>query len=172
MARDLDEIGVGWMRRFLRNGWLCVGAAVLALTVMFTVWYQPFRAGYWDVPYMAIPFRTLMGLAFGFVVLAAACLPFEFPSWVNRPLDYLGQISYGIYLWHWLVLLSLQKDRPNPDPKVLFRVLALTMVLAAISWHFMEQPFMQRFRHARLVREPAPDSSRNKAEGRLTPINA
>jgi peptidoglycan/LPS O-acetylase OafA/YrhL len=64
-----------------------------------------------------------------------------------KPLLYLGQISYGLYVFHPLVIALVrwafaQIGRPYPDqPAVMFLVLvAGTIAIAAMSWHFYERP--------------------------------
>ena len=64
-----------------------------------------------------------------------------------RPLLYLGQISYGLYVFHPL-MISLARwgfsrlEQPYPEnPAVMFVFLiAGTIALAALSWHFYEKP--------------------------------
>jgi len=65
-----------------------------------------------------------------------------------RPIVFVGLISYSLYLWHWPVLVFakylLQID---PDPTSLgFRMLLLvvSMILAVLSWKFVETPFRKR----------------------------
>ncbi|ALJ19025.1 acyltransferase family protein [Microbacterium sp. No. 7] len=54
------------------------------------------------------------------------------------PLRWIGERSYGIYLWHWPLLVLL----PGAAASVAggMGVLALTLVLAALSFRFVEQP--------------------------------
>ena len=60
----------------------------------------------------------------------------------NRPLQYLGDISYSLYLWHWPliifapIVLSNQFQAPQ---KVVVGLLALGV--AALSKRFIEDPF-------------------------------
>ena len=65
-----------------------------------------------------------------------------------RPVRFLGDISYSVYLWHWpLVVLApdvLGHDARWPD---LVGIAALTLALATLTERFVERPF----RAARLV---------------------
>lgn len=59
-----------------------------------------------------------------------------------RPMVGVGLISYSLYLWHWplLVLGRVWLQRPlSPSEAAL--VVALSAVLAALTWRFVEQPF-------------------------------
>jgi peptidoglycan/LPS O-acetylase OafA/YrhL len=55
-------------------------------------------------------------------------------------LKYLGDISYGIYLWHLPVLVSLKEANWESNGNALCLVICLTLVCASASWHFVEQP--------------------------------
>lgn len=58
-----------------------------------------------------------------------------------RPLVWLGEISYGVYLYHWPVFLWLSPDRTGLDPGPLCVVrLAVTLALAATSLRWLEGP--------------------------------
>ena len=58
---------------------------------------------------MVVFWRTGLALTFGALVLLAAQLPDITRVSSLRPLDYLGEISYGIYLWHLPVILALKE---------------------------------------------------------------
>lgn len=69
------------------------------------------------------------------------------------PFDYLGRISYGMYLWHYPIILLLQV-RFAPDPNItLLLALPLTVAAATVSWFALERPLARRFHH-RLVARP------------------
>jgi peptidoglycan/LPS O-acetylase OafA/YrhL len=73
------------------------------------------------------------------VVQAPAGLPARVLGW--RPLAYIGQISYGLYLWHWPVILTLTAARTGLVGWQLFGLRSLTsFVLAVLSSHFVEIP--------------------------------
>jgi peptidoglycan/LPS O-acetylase OafA/YrhL len=59
-----------------------------------------------------------------------------------RPLVLVGLISYSLYLWHWpiLALLRYRIDEQLP-PAVRLVAVTLSVVLAILSWRFIEQPF-------------------------------
>ena len=73
------------------------------------------------------------------------------------PVEYLGRISYGVYLWSLPIGLALANP-PGTDPHT-FRAFLLTCVLtvsaAAISYHFVEQPILSRRRFTRTKPAPA-----------------
>lgn len=64
-----------------------------------------------------------------------------------QPLRWVGDRSYGIYLWHWPVILLLGGDRFPNDGLVrdTARVL-VSVLLADLSYRFVEQPIRRRRR--------------------------
>lgn len=75
-------------------------------------------------------------------------------SWVNRKIlanklmVYIGLISYPLYLWHWPLLsfATIIKGRP-PEPEVLLLVVVLSILLAFLSYQFIEKPIRQSVRN-------------------------
>ncbi len=57
------------------------------------------------------------------------------------PLRLVGVVSYGLYLYHWPVFVVVDAERLDLAPVPLFAVrLAITAVLAAASYRFIEEP--------------------------------
>ena len=64
------------------------------------------------------------------------------------PLHFLGTISYGIYLWHWPVIVYLNGTRTglSTGPLDLLRI-AVTLALSTASYYLVERPI--RLAHGR-----------------------
>jgi peptidoglycan/LPS O-acetylase OafA/YrhL len=90
----------------------------------------------------------------------AVCTAVQFRWLAWRPLCYVGTISYGLYLWH---VLLLRFGYP-PVPTVLVSVAA-----AALSFHLVERPFL-RGRRPSAPAEQAAAHTRT-APKTLTPSN-
>jgi peptidoglycan/LPS O-acetylase OafA/YrhL len=59
-----------------------------------------------------------------------------------RPVRWVGQRSYSIYIWHWPVVVVTRPDLDVRGPLVLINLcrLALILGLGALSYHFIEVP--------------------------------
>jgi peptidoglycan/LPS O-acetylase OafA/YrhL len=85
-----------------------------------------------------------------FPVVGAALLvaPWQEAHLVRRalsvaPVVFLGKISYSLYLWHWPVLV-LWKHYTGAEELTAIEATALgllSLILAAASWRWIEQPF-------------------------------
>ena len=59
-----------------------------------------------------------------------------------RPLVFVGLISYSLYLWHWPVIVFAEVWLLlAPTPAVMAGEVAASVVLAILSWRFVETPF-------------------------------
>jgi peptidoglycan/LPS O-acetylase OafA/YrhL len=83
-------------------------------------------------------YRYLLGLAIGYGTLWFAYAP-RLPA-----LRGLGDWSYGTYLWGFPVQQALISFGVLHDPLTLFAcALAPTLLLAALSWHWIERPALR-----------------------------
>ena len=61
------------------------------------------------------------------------------------PLRWVGRISYGLYLWHWPVYLTLTHTRTGLDGVTLLGArLAVSFAFATVSFYALEQPIRRR----------------------------
>ena len=65
-------------------------------------------------------------------------------SW--RPLRYIGDISFSLYLWHWPVALGVQQVMPHTAPflQQAGLTIGISVALAALTFHFVERPFQRK----------------------------
>jgi peptidoglycan/LPS O-acetylase OafA/YrhL len=57
-----------------------------------------------------------------------------------RPIQFLGKISYSLYLWHWPVVVFYRLVK-EPERLDKLAMIAISIALATISWRFIERPF-------------------------------
>jgi peptidoglycan/LPS O-acetylase OafA/YrhL len=64
----------------------------------------------------------------------------------NAPLVWLGLRSYSFYLWHWPILMLTRPnlDVPLSGPFLVILQLGATLLLADLSYRYVEQPFRHR----------------------------
>jgi peptidoglycan/LPS O-acetylase OafA/YrhL len=62
-----------------------------------------------------------------------------------RPMVFLGLISYSLYLWHWVLLVVLHLYLLRTlDGAEMCGAVALSVLIASVSWRFVETPFRTR----------------------------
>ncbi len=61
------------------------------------------------------------------------------------PMVYIGKLSYGIYLWHYALLVLVRFHSPNRMLAV--SAVAGSFVMAALSYHLLEKPILRFKEH-------------------------
>ncbi|MER2556356.1 MAG: acyltransferase [Candidatus Competibacter denitrificans] len=123
--------------------WTATGAVVAWPT--FNIYWQ--WSSYWEFWWMVIFWKTLPGVIFFAVLIVAIKVIslIKINKFIFIPFWYLGEISYGIYLWHFLVILILGKTKIFTAEEFLVLTLFFTISLSIFSWHFLEKPIIRRF---------------------------
>ncbi|MGW8391276.1 acyltransferase family protein [Pseudoduganella sp. HUAS MS19] len=68
----------------------------------------------------------------------------------SRILVAVGLVSYSAYLWHQpLLAFARHRSLEGPSPALMAGLVVLTMVLAYLSWRFVEKPFRNRSKFGR-----------------------
>jgi peptidoglycan/LPS O-acetylase OafA/YrhL len=67
-------------------------------------------------------------------------------TWVGRLLShpaprFIGLISYSLYLWHWPIIVFARYVFLDLDLALKLAILPLAIVMATLSWRFVERPF-------------------------------
>jgi peptidoglycan/LPS O-acetylase OafA/YrhL len=117
--------------------WVGLPGLVAAVSVPVVLLAAPTLAAYSGA-------LTVFCVAVAAVLVAVVRCP-ESPvgrllSW--SPLVWLGQLSYGLYLWHWPVFLALTGARTGLTgwPLLALRI-AVSLVLTVLTARLVEQPF-------------------------------
>jgi peptidoglycan/LPS O-acetylase OafA/YrhL len=62
-----------------------------------------------------------------------------------RPIVFIGQISYSLYLWHWpLITFAKYYNIITLSPLEIVAVLLVIFLVSALSWKYVETPFRQK----------------------------
>src|SRR5579863_2897986 len=124
-----------WARRTPR--WNAVLATAALIGLAWAVWrlnvtsVYPGVLAWWPCGTTAILLWTGQASARGAVA-----------SWLSiRPLRYVGDISYSLYLWHYVwLMLPLQMIHPPTSPWARVIEVAGSFACAAFSYHVLENP--------------------------------
>ncbi len=127
-----DRTAAGTRSRALLDGTGVAGLAVIAILIWRTGQFSPFtyRGG-----------MLLLSVATAAVVAACAC-----PGGLvgralgRRPLRWIGVRSYGIYLWHYPVIVLTTPANSTEDPVRAAVQIAASILLASLSWKYIEEP--------------------------------
>ena len=144
---ELDSIGVGILCAIALKGSvpvLSTGKRLLLVYVGFTLLLG---CGYLS------RVETPAFVVVGYPCAVAGCLALFLAvcgmSFTFRPLIYLGKISYGLYVYHVLALLLVglalggKAGTPARFLVYWFGGLVLTVVLASVSYRWLESPFLR-----------------------------
>ena len=149
LPASLDEFAAGialakWVlgpdrRRPAPWRWL-LGAVAAGYVAMAIFWS---RGDYWSFPAMVVFWRTALAAFLCCVVALALDLPQSIARRWLRPVDDLGEVSYGIYLWHLFAVQLFVYTLAMKEAPALVAVVALTVLMSAASWRWLEKPVMR-----------------------------
>ena len=153
----------GWFSgRGLRRAALLGSVVVLAALVFFP------KAN--ETPAFMFAGGPLAMVASAVLVALAASRTAVMPKW-TRPVQLLGTVSYAAYLWNYVVILWLNGgSTADLPPLVAVSAIALTLLIAVISWHTVERlgriarvRFDKRYPDQRPPAEPLPSRGAPRA---------
>ncbi len=138
-GRTFAPVGTG--ARHLLDG---LGVAALAgIFVMF------WRTGEYD-PFLYRGGLVLLSVLTALVTAVVVHPGARLGTWLGRePLRWIGERSYGIYLWHYPVIVLTTPLGAAPSLLRATLQVAASIGLAALSWRYVEQPV----RHGALSRQ-------------------
>jgi peptidoglycan/LPS O-acetylase OafA/YrhL len=98
-----------------------------------------------------------LAAAFCFVVLIAAVAHPK--TGISQglgvaPLRWVGERSYGIYLWHWPIIVLFAGVNVRSSPGVVISEGAIVLAAAALSYRFVEDPIRRGRLQQRLAQHP------------------
>lgn len=118
------------------GGWFGIAFVVLAMRFLPDDSAIPYRGG-----------LVVFSLASMLAILAAASSPDTSFGKVFglTPVRWVGLISYPLYLWHWPIIIMLDRQRMGFSgfPLFIFQA-ALSVLLAALTYQFIEKPIRLR----------------------------
>jgi peptidoglycan/LPS O-acetylase OafA/YrhL len=151
---------------------ICLCSCLIAGAILLVI-YLP-TGNYYTLPSLGWPNKMPFGYqwVWGYSLLnltsasVIAAVMERSSSWLaftrSRILQYLGKISYGIYVFHLMIVSTIlgvmQKIKPFPGERLLGLLVAIvtTCVIAHISYKYWEQRFLKL---KAKVKMPAPNTN-------------
>ena len=164
----LDAFGLGcaialivrdrqhWLHRYLQPNWGNAAAwFMISIILSIASWkilmsnqdyWKPPGTAYWYTLGMVIFFRLILVSAFAcWICFLVSLKNNAFLTGILSPVSYIGKISYGIYLWHMLVITSIMKiGMPHIWQSAGLSVV-LVLVISSFTWHFFEHPLIRKY---------------------------
>jgi peptidoglycan/LPS O-acetylase OafA/YrhL len=148
----LDPIAAGALIPYFLKGQIPrlspgVRGALLVLGLLGIVICGGCGAGSGALAFVTYPAATLASVSL--LVGTLGCDLSSTPAWFRRPLVYLGRISYGLYVFHGLSFAVILTIIPLHHPSLaqflmqIGTILLLTVLLASLSYRFLESPFLR-----------------------------
>lgn len=135
----------------------------MALAIAFLGPAYAHLYGYGDYPYQI---RSVC-FACGYSALIVAFLGLEAKGWqVPRPWVAIGDASYSLYLWHWLLIpfIGLWRYQLGGSPELWRWILiGLSVAVALLSYRFIEKPVNAWGGKRRLTSTAQPDAAAGRA---------
>lgn len=119
------------------NGLSVLGAACVVIAIIFFNSNTPFPSAYALLPVVG----TALIIGFG-----------GEKTWIGKglsakPIIMIGLISYSAYLWHQpLFVFARIRSLGEPSHSLMLALAALSLVIAYLSWKYVENPFRDRTR--------------------------
>jgi len=141
----------GFFVRIFRNNLV----ALILVLIPFTFWFIAYPVYLNDLAqicYTKIEVtQEIFAILFGILILVIANNDFIARLFSFRWMDYLGKISYGIYMYHWIVILLVLKfifpifeSSYAWANTILYGLsIAFTILISALSFHYFESIFMR-----------------------------
>lgn len=127
---------------------LFVGGIAFIATLALQLHWNP--SAYWEGHPLLFCFHMLTSFGIAAVVIAACSDTLDdFRVLRSRTMVFLGTVSYSLYLWHQLILMWLARqpwvEWPSPYimPALLVIGGGLALLVAWLSWKFVEVPFLR-----------------------------
>jgi peptidoglycan/LPS O-acetylase OafA/YrhL len=121
----------------------------LFLLAAALTWYliAGYASVYWNQPNMVVFWRSLVGLTAALLIIWMVIV--QFPPWLElllSPVRYIGRISFGIYLWHYPLIILLKEHGYTQPWRFSALVITGAITLAILSYHLFERPLQRRWR--------------------------
>lgn len=147
LGMALHAITLNWQEQRRR---VALGGLVLLYLAM--LWFMNHHlAGVHRAHWLPLIWRMVMALIIAAMIWILA-QPMRGTGWMaSRPMVWLGEISFGVYLWHLPVQSTVAKLTPGWWGTSVMALAALllttgiTLALSTLSFRYVEKPMIRRF---------------------------
>jgi peptidoglycan/LPS O-acetylase OafA/YrhL len=142
--------------RLLGNPLVLIGG-FLAFSYLYHLFNR--RGGYYhfdgnsDASFLWVYMSTVEGLGYGLLIASYVALRIPIPRFIDRPLAWLGTISYSMYLNHYFVMGScyalakklgyVPSSMEQQTAFVMAVVLPALVLCSALTFYVIEYPFLK-----------------------------
>ncbi len=126
---------------------------ILFITLFYLIFHSNVDNSIWNIIFNTpIVSHLLIDFLFLYVIIYTSCLTIRPRILQGKIFSYLGEISYGIYMYHMLVIFGtmnflkkylIQLSFPFNHITYYLVVAACTILIAALSKHFFENYFLR-----------------------------
>lgn len=157
----LDAFGLGYtialivsnrehiLHKYLQSGYkISMIWFLIAMLLSVTSWKVFWRHAidFWEIQGMVIFFRLLLvGTFAAWIGFLVSLRHNPLLIRILSPVSYVGKISYGVYLWHMLVIESIIKINTTHSAWTGGLIAVLVLIISSFTWHFFEQPLIRKY---------------------------
>lgn len=142
-------LSLRWGARWGVRRWRLALAAVIAVLLVYGIWLErhaPYGSAANEWVWILIP--SIEGLLFSALILCCLQAQLRPWPWLDRSLSWVALVSYSLYLLHPLAIVLVRRlvERgllPWPDGAAAALAAALALLLACLSYHTIESPFLR-----------------------------
>src|SRR3569623_259105 len=132
------------------TGLLLIAAGLLGLAMLgLEIAQRVVAQTMWNGPAFAIVSRSGIAVAAALLVLGCALFPTQRAGALAAARRLGGHLSYGVYLWHFLVLTLLLRLDHASSWLFLAEVAGATVALAGITYFLIARPVLRRLAQTR-----------------------
>lgn len=124
-------------------------AAVAVALLALQYWLLANHETYWTGHWMLAVWNPLVAVVIGLAVYLLLRPPPELAFLGRHEFVWLGEVSYGIYLWHLPAIFLVRLvggeslKTPGGSASALAATIGVTLVMAAVSFYLVERPMIR-----------------------------
>jgi len=107
-------------------------------------YYSQIAGGFWNQQSSVLFAHTVLGFIFAVLILSSFNLWSILHKLITQSVFiFMAKISYGLYLWHLIIMKQIQPINAGIAYKLLL-IIVFSLIMATISYYYIEKPFLSR----------------------------